>query len=230
MDTTDKLFTDYNNIPEQENLQRLKLKDYTPEVVNKKLNDFRQLKVEEIKKRVKYELIKIESTVLQLGTKIPAIKFPLRYSPLSNDKLLSEMQKQNAYSFLGNVKDFKAKQNEIEEAFNSNNIDYANSLLDLVLLTKPDELSLSNASKEEKEFYLFVNEIKKDFDNKHKLVEIQAELLATTQQKKELNYLLESMDKGIPFVVTTRQIRQMQNSEVSKIPVDYLNNAMAYFS
>jgi len=230
MNTTDKLINDYNEIASLELKERTKLKDYTPEVVNKKLKDFRESKADEIRKRVKYELIKIESTVSQLSTKIPAIKYPLKYSPLSNDKLLSELQKQNAYSFLATVKDFKAKREEIETAFHSNNIDYANALLDLVFSNIPDELALSTTSKEEKDFYSFVNGIKKDFNDKFKIKEIELELMATKQQKRELDYLLNSIDMGVPFVITTRQIRQMQESEVSKIPVDYLNRAMQYFS
>ena len=227
----DRLISNYNQIAIDEIEQKKNLQDRYNEAISiEKLHKWRAEKVNSISSEVKYLLDGINSRLNDSIKKTVSVKYPLRYSVLSSDRTLGELMRTNAFQFINLAKDKNLIVNEIDLAIQTEQIDYANNLIEIIELNKPNEIELSRASKEDREFYQTVENRKAKFEDQHKLSELKALVSELKIERTELEYLLKTIENEDPFIITLRQAKKLSQSEIEKLDLKYINKAMSYFS
>ena len=190
----DTLYQRFNDITPEEIKEAEKLKDFVPGVVQEKMSKWRQEKIKDIKTSASDLSDRIKRELNELIKKVPAIKYPLRFSVLSTDRTNGELQRLNAFQFLNNVKDFKQIKQEIETAISSGLTDYANTFIDILDANKPNEIDLSKADKQTIDFYRFIDTVKKEVERDNKISGINDEIKELKLSKMELEFLLQNIE------------------------------------
>lgn len=201
----DKLTEDFNQLNSEEINQRNKYSEYKPEAVDGKVKSWRIEKSNEIISRAKGLSRDIEKQVNVELVKPLKIKYPLRSSVSTSEKTLGEMQRANAFEFLKSVENKNAIVKEINISLSNNDLDYANTLIDLIETNKPDQVKLSSEPKEKQDFYRTVTSIKSEFEGKYKLTESNSMLSELSKNKNEVDFIIQAIEENDSLIILPRQ-------------------------
>jgi|GEM_PF-4681789 len=219
-----------NEVKAKENFQS----QYNETTTNEKLTQWRAEKVNPILKRINYLVSDVSDEIKKESKKIPSIKFPLRFSVSSFDKTLGEIQRTNAFQFYNTVKDKNSILNEIDSAFQTEQTDYANNLIEIIGLNKPDEIAFSSASKEDREFYQAVENRKKEFELKNNITSANESLEKLELIKLELQFILSRIESNDPLIIPIRKFFEIDNrkdrQKFTEENLEALNISNAFFA
>lgn len=208
----DKSIADYNEIAIDEVKEKEKFQArYNETISTEKLSKWRDEKVKTILFKLKNISSDVDSETTKEAKKIPAVKFPLRYSAISSDKSLGEVVRGNAFQFINLAKDKNSILNEIDSAFQTEQTDYGNNLIDLIELNKPNQIELSRASKEDREFYQAIENRKNDFELKHSLTNSNELLGKLELLKLELQFILSRIESKDATIIPIRKLLEIQS-------------------
>ena len=226
----DSLFNTFNNIFDEQKIEESKLKEFVPEVVKEKIGKWKAGKIDAIRKDVSNLRIELKSELNVRTKKIPLLKYPLRNSISDQQKIIGELQRQNAFTFINSAKDRSSIKNEVQFAFDSGSIDYFNSLIDGISLKRPNQVELSTATKEEREFYNYIDKIQKQFQTENNITGINDEIGKLKSSLREVEFIQENLESN-ELLLPLRKIKEYSSQELLSLNlVNAANKSVQYFS
>ena len=206
------LVSDYNQIASDEITEKEKFQArYNDSITNEKLSEWKDGKTKAILSRLKSISGDIDAEITKESKKIPVAKFPFRFSIIESKKNLGELMRGNAFQFINLAKDKNSILNEIDSAFQTEQTDYGNNLIDLIELNKPNQIELSRASKEDREFYQAIENRKNDFELKHSLTNSNELLGKLELLKLELQFILSRIESKDATIIPIRKLLEIQS-------------------
>ena len=226
----DSLFNRFNNIFDEQMMEESKLKEFVPEVRQKRIIEWRQKKMDVIGKEALELHASLKSELISGLKKIPSLKYPLRFGNTTSDKQLGETIRSNAFAFINSTKDLASIKNEIQFSFDTGTTDYFSSLIDVINSRRPDQIGLSRLPKEERDFYLFTDELQKKFESDKNISAINQETEKLKSSLKEVEFFQSDFETS-EMLIPLRTAKQLSASELSgnKTLLDAANKAMFYF-
>ena len=204
------LVSDYNQIANDSITEKEKFQArYNDSITNEKLSEWKDGKTKAILSRLKSISGDIDAEITKESKKIPVAKFPFRFSIIESKKNLGELMRGNAFQFINLAKDKNSILNEIDSAFQTEQIDYSNNLIEMIELNKPNQIELSRVSKEDREFYQKVENLKKDFELKQGLTDTNKLLEKLDLLKMELNFISNRIELNDSKIVPIRQLLEI---------------------
>jgi hypothetical protein len=202
--------------------------NYTTEYVQKIIKENLNVNVEK-EKSTAQEFIDASNNYLKTATKLKdETRFPLRNASDVVKNALGEAKNQRAYNFLSLAKDFNKITAEFESAFQIGDLDYANSLIDAILLKEPDPLNHSQFSNEEVTFYGKVKELKLKQEKASGIFDLDGAIQDFTKLIKDGSAYHSALSSGVIQYYDQDTVRSMNQNQVASL-IDDINNSSEHW-
>jgi len=161
------------------------------------------------------------------------IRFPLRTSTDSNKAQLGEMKSLRAQNFLNAANNNpELILNELFNSLRSNDSDYFNSLVNLILIQEPrDEAKKSALFSDKPELenlFAKAKTVYRDFADKNNIPILDIAIVTLTTIATEANSFLASMNDNNLYYMPQRMVEKMDQNEVAR-NLDVVNSSAPYW-
>jgi len=134
------------------------------------------------------------------------LKFPLRHSDNSNERLIGEQKTTNARLLFNQFKETpETLLNEVETMIQLGDLDSANSLLDLIFLNAGNEI--------ESQAQPGFKELRNNLNDKIGITTVQKDIHTLQLLRKQVISVIEALTGNIPYVLFSNQINEMSDQE-----------------
>lgn len=155
--------------------------------------------------------------------KIDELRYPLS-SEDTQKKILLELIHQRAFNFLNQATDLRKIENALRDALMTDE-NYFSSLLEILEARRKDN---SNLNPEERNFYSMIDSMKKDFEQKRGIPELERAKETFRELSKETERYLKALDDGQIGYYTKREVENLNQDEVTK-EYEFVTASMQYW-
>lgn len=208
MDTVKSLNENFNKLQEGYNQRQTKYPDvsmYAQKVQEEKIQSHLESGVKLYKPQFEDLLHKVVALIVTNVMEKNMLKFPLKYSSISNERLLGEQKITNAWLLFNQFKENPhLLLDTIQSMVSMNELDSANSLLDVISL---------NIGNSENEDYVQLLALREHLSKRLGINEIALELNELQLLKDRIQKVISMLSAGIPYILFDFQTSQMQDQE-----------------
>ncbi len=206
------------------NTRKSELKNYSDEYIQEQIKREKGQLAEAHKKLVKDYFESTEIYLKDCIKKIEELRYPLTTGS-DYGKIQLELIRQRAFNYLSQVTDLRKIENQLRDALLIDE-NYFSSMLEILEARRKGNYELKP---EERDFYSRVDKMKKDFELKKGISELQRSREKFRELTKETERYLEALDDGHIIYYTKTEVENMKQDEVAK-EYDFVSASMPYWS